>query len=187
MNQPPSQQRGLLRLTTGRPCSLKAGRDHTVNGERVHILSVDDTTLGAITHDDARLLGHKGTAAFKRDAVETHDHAWWMRADRTDADMLNRFAVRWAHRTAWLIRYRAAEKARFMARPVLGRSGDYTGSAARSIDPDAECVDTATQERYSKDALAFCIGRQHNRQKEANAERERKRRITHPAPWWEAA
>ena len=171
-------QRGLLQLATGRPCRLKAGRDHTINSERIHVTAVDRVELGAITHDQARLLGHKGTAAFKRAWVLAREVAWLDAADRTDAEVLERFTTRWAHRGAWFVRYHAAEEPRFMA-DQHGRAhgdGQYTTSAARSIDPDAECIDEATQARYSKDALGFCIGRQLNRQREEKAKRDTRAR-----------
>ena len=170
-------QRGLLQLATGRPCRLKAGRDHTINSERIHVTDVDRVELGAITHDQARLLGHKGTAAFKRHWITGHEERW-LEAERTEADILDRFATRWAHRVAWFVRYHAAEEPRFMA-DQHGRAhgdGQYTTSAARSIDPDAECIDPATQARYSKDALGFCIGRQLNRQRQEKAKRDTRAR-----------
>jgi len=168
-------QRGLLRLATGRPCRFKAGRDHSSDVTRTPGHSVTRPTLGGLTHDDARLLGHKGTAALKRSWVAQRDASWLAAGERSDADVLQRFAARWAHRGVWLVRYRAAEEPRFMA---AGRgtvsadgNGDYTATPTRSIDPDAECVDRATQDRYAKDALAFCIGRQIARAKQAQAEK----------------
>lgn len=171
-------QRGLLRLATSRPCSLKAGRDHTINGERVHVTAVNHTTLGAITHDEARLLGHKGTAAFKRAWVLDRDVAWLDAADRTDAEVLDRFTTRWAHRAAWFVRYQPAEQPRFLAtqHDILRGGDQYTANRARSIDPEAEVIDEATQARYSKDALGFCIGRQLNRQREEKAKRDTRAR-----------
>jgi hypothetical protein len=174
----PQPQRGLLRLATGKPCRFRAGRDYTTGGNRVHVTTVDHLALGDITHDQAKALGHKGTAAFKRAWVADHDAGWLGPVDRSEADILQRFATRWAHRGAWFVRYQAAEEPRFMAEQ-RGRAhgdGQYTPSPARSIDPDAECVDEATQDRYAKDALGFCIGRQLNRAKEQAAKRDARAR-----------
>jgi len=174
----PQPQRGLLRLATGKPCRLKAGRDHTTNGNRTHVTTVDHLALGDITHDQARLLGHKGTAAFKRDWISSRDRTWLLAADRADSEILERFQARWAHRGAWFVRYQAAEEPRFLAaqQDILRGGEQYTPNRARSIDPDAECIDQATQERYSKDALGFCIGRQINRAKEQAAKRDARAR-----------
>jgi hypothetical protein len=137
----------------------RTGQQRRIAGRTVMIHSVQALTLGDVTHDQARALGHKGTAAFKRAWVAAHDKDWASEAPRGDAETIGRFTQRWGPKEAVFVAYAVIGAPRFMARnPSNGPA--YTTSAALSIDPSAECVPADTQERYSKDALGFCLGRQ---------------------------
>jgi hypothetical protein len=154
----------------------RPGQQRRIAGQTVMIQTVTALTLADITHDQARALGHKGTAAFKRAWVAHHDWPWLCREDRSDADILARYAERWAHRDAVFIRCAHVGTPRFMAPVPRGDERGYTTSAGASIDPTAECVDDATQARYAKDALGFCIGRQLSRAQEEKARRDERAR-----------
>jgi len=172
----PQPQRGLLRLASEIAKPYRPGQQRRVRSAgAIRVTSVEHLTLAQVSHEQARALGHKGTAALKRAWITSRDAAWLLDADRSDADVLRRYDERWGRRAAVLVRYVAAGRPRLLA-DVRRGYGDYTTSPGRTIDPDAECIDQATQERYSKDALAFCIGRQINRAKEQAAKRDARAR-----------
>jgi hypothetical protein len=146
-------------LTMNDTTRLKAGHDHTINGVRTRVLTVQTTQLGEITHDHAKALGHKGTAAFKRAHINRYDTRWLLnagQAGRGDQEILDRFNTRWASRSAWLVFYTPAEAPRYLARHPGGTitqdgNADYTSTPSRAID-ELEAIDPATQDRYSKQA-----------------------------------
>lgn len=146
----------------------RPGQERRLRGEgRVSIQSVENITLGDITRSQARALGHT-EARGQRNAVDLFQRAWiaehdakWLNRDgydRGEAAQRGRFTQRWAWREARLVSYVPVEQPRFMA---SGRgqidptgNGDYTPNRSRSIDPDAECVDQAWQDRFAQHAVA---------------------------------
>lgn len=194
-----TEPRALLILTTHQPHKpYKPGQQRrTRRHGTIHITTITHLTLADITHDHARQLGHRGTAAHKRAWLDQHDHAWVSRETRGDQEQLDRYATRWGHREAILVTYTIPERPRYIA--VTGRgdvnndttsptfgNADYTTSRSRAIDP-LEAIDSKTQDRYAEQALAFCLGRQLARAKQLDTERADKRKVSHPAPWWEDA
>lgn len=170
------------------PCRYKAGHDYAVQPGRgkpaigrIKVLDVRDEPVGRITHADARAEGFRNTAAFKAYWVRLYDARWVERLEvditedlgggRSESELVYRFDVAHAHKPVWVIAFTTTtDTPRFLAPPGQGTvdingNADYTENPRRAID-DLEVIDTATQERYSKDALAFCIGRQINRQKQ---------------------
>ena len=132
--------RAFLRLASSvrKPYRVGAHR-RLLSVGTVRITAVDTLTLGEVTHDQARLLGHRGTAALKRAWLADHDRDWLDEADRTDAQQLERYTYRWGHRSAVLIRYVGVDPPRLLADVRRGQ-GDYTSSPGRTIDTDAEAV-----------------------------------------------
>lgn len=154
-----------------RRCPVTIGSSHAVQpgaGEpaaaQVAIVNVRREPAGAITPADAKAEGNRTVEWWKQAWVRRHDAAWMKREHVELADvfgddvvpfiLLKRFEERWAHVEVWVVSFDLTEaKPLFMATaPVAGKSGDYTTSRGRSIDPDAP-VDRLTQERYAKAAL----------------------------------
>jgi hypothetical protein len=187
-----THQHALLTLATNPRKPYKPGQQrHTRHTGPIRITTVTHLHLGDITHQHACMLGHRGTAAHKRAWLDQHDHPWLTRELRGDQEQLDRYQQRWAHREAILVTYTILERPRYLAAAGRGDinpdgNADYTTSRSRAID-DLEAIDPKTQDHYAEQALAFCIGRQLNRQKQLDAERADKRKVSHPAPWWEAA
>ena len=140
--------RAFLRLAASirKPYRVGAHRRLFTAGT-IRVTGVDTLTLGEVTHDQARLLGHRGTAALKRAWLADHDRDWLDEADRSDAQQLARYTDRWGHRSAVLVRYVGVDPPRLLADVRRGQ-GDYTSSPGRSIDPDAECVPTSPFARW---------------------------------------
>ena len=135
---------------------------------RVTVLEAHVTHLGDLGYVDAKALGHTSTGWAKCAWVRAHD-AKWMRAELVelasafddgtvsvvDWILVRRFDEHWAHRLVQVVTVkRVVDEPRFMADQRRANAGQYTRSAARSIDREAECIDVATQERYSAQASA---------------------------------
>lgn len=152
----------------------RQGQERRLRGVgRVSIISVEKITLADVDRARARALGHteprgqsNAVDLFQRAWIAEHDEKWLGRApegyERGESAQRARFEQRWSWKDASLVHYTMAEEVRFLA---AGRgqidedensanygNGDYTPSASRSIDRDAECVDEATQNAYARKA-----------------------------------
>lgn len=172
--------------------ALKPGHDYPVSpgkGKpascRLRVLSAAVERLGDLTYRDAVAEGFKTTGAFKVAWIRAHDHAWIKRelvdlaaifddhCSCVDWILVKRFDTHWADQLAHVITFaRVVDEPRFMA--PQGRGSDYTTSRTWSIDPSAECVDEAFQDRIS--AKASEQGAAMRRQARAPEEAERARR-----------
>lgn len=97
----------------------------------IRVVAVGASTVASMDEAAARRCGYESLEDFE-DA--------WPRAWRPDGEM-------------WVIRFEIAqERPRFLA-ALAGRApnSDYTGSASRALDPDAEAVDDATLGRYAEE------------------------------------
>lgn len=168
----------------------------------VSITSVETITLADIDRVRARALGHfeargqrNAVGLFQRAWIAEHDEKWLGRAeqgyDRGDIAQAARFAQRWAWQEASLVSYTLAEQPRFLAAGKgtvdAAGNGDYTGNAAKSIDPDAECVDAATQERFSRPARALSLATRQTFQADLETERAIRKGQKRPYPKDKAA
>jgi hypothetical protein len=150
-----------------------------------------------VTAELAKAAGHTNPGEMQRAWVREWDRAWidkhardfnWARytGQGTVSWILHeRFRQRWEGREVWTVRFELVTEVRYLAQPdPLKAQGDYTPTPARAIDT-LSAVDAAYQEKLSKDALSFCVGRQLKRQREMSAdqaERKAQRR-----PWLRAA
>jgi hypothetical protein len=136
-----TEPRALLILATDPRKPYKPGQQRRLQHTGpIRINTVTHLHLGDITHQHARMLGHRGTAAYKRAWLNQHDRPWLERELRGDQEQLDRYQTHWAHREAILITYTAIDNPKYLAHPIPGRSGDYTPNRHRSIDPDAEAI-----------------------------------------------
>jgi hypothetical protein len=141
----------------------------------------------------AKTEGHDSIDAMKKAWVREHDRAWidkhhcdfaWARYvghGTVSLILLERFRQRWEGREVWTVCFSLATPVRFLARPVVRVQGDYTPTVGRAID-ELPAIDKATQDRYSKDALGFCIGRQLNRAKELERDQAKREGERRPYP-----
>lgn len=135
---------------------------------RVTVLEAHVTHLGDLSYKDAKAMGHTSTGWFKAAWVRSHDAKWMRRElvelasafdDGTvsvvDWILVRRFDEVWSNRLVQVVTVkRVVDEPRFLADQRRSNAGSYTRSAARSIDPTAECIDVVTQERYSAQASA---------------------------------
>jgi hypothetical protein len=176
-----THQHALLILATNPRKPYKPGQHRRLQHiGPIHITTVTHLTLADITHQHARMLGHRGTAAHKRAWLDQHDHNWLTAELRGDQEQLDRYATRWAHRAAILVTYIPVDTPRFLAHPIPGRSGDYTPNRARSIDPDAEAVPPSTLdvERARRESQR----QRESFQRDLEAERARRKALKRPYP-----
>lgn len=151
-----------------------------------------------ITTDQAKAEGYDSTEAWLRAWLATHDPRWlhryandlaWARShdrfrsargrgEARNAEqwiLHERYRQRWEGRPVWVVRFELVAEVRYLAQPdPVKAQGDYTRTPSRAIDP-LPVVDAAWQAQRSKDALAFCIGRQMARKREAEAKRKESR------------
>lgn len=145
---------------------LKVGHDYPLSpahGQpascRIRIVRERTEPNGDAELGDVKLEGHGNLDAFKQRWVGWHDTAWLEALNGTAPpealkQAVHRFDARHAHRLVDVITLVVVHDApRFLA--ILDGHGDYTRSPTRSIDPDAECVDEATQHRYTQQAQDF--------------------------------
>jgi hypothetical protein len=142
-----------------------------------------------ITPEQAKSEGFDSGDAWIRAWLATWDAAWmkryavdlaWARShDRWPRNkgtaemtiMAHRYLERWEGRPVWTVRFELVSDVRYLAQPdPVKAQGDYTRTPSRAIDL-LPVVDAAWQEKRSKDALGFCIGRQLERAREAKAAR----------------
>lgn len=130
---------------------------------RVTVLEARIAAADDLSYLDARAMGYRTTAEAKAAWVRTYDKAWIRRelielASAFDDDtcsvvdwlLVKRFDTRWAWRSVQVVTVkRVVDEPRFLADQRRSNAGSYTRSAARSIDPTAECIDEATQRRYA--------------------------------------
>lgn len=185
------------------PIPFKEAHDYPVsaNGRdplcEVRVKAILKPAPLAITLLQARAAGFRTTTDFKEWWIVTHDRAW-LRRERFDlirsqevadelgvefADFvrdafLERFDQRHALRLVWTVCISLThDTPRFMAQQRGAGVGDgqYTRVPAKSIDPEAEVIPAQYQEKLSKDALGFCLGRQRKRQQEQAEAKARQR------------
>lgn len=165
----PPQPRAMLLLAPHGRKPYRVGTLRRVQAGRIRVVAVQTLRLRDITHDQARLLGHRGTAPFKRDWLARFDQAW-LTDERGDDEQLDRFAARWGQRDAELVTYVHVEPPELLA-DVRGGHGDYTTSPSRTIDREAGCVDEAVLAQYAKMARQKSLATRETFQ--ADLERER--------------
>lgn len=180
----------------------------------IHITAVRQEPVGHISLPDARAEGCRTTDEFRVLWVRLHDRAWvrrhaaWVtrRGDTALGDLLDipeiaaqlvaRFHARHTNTIVWVIEFRLARSAtddtpRFMAAGTghvdADGNADYTASASRSIDPDAEAVDAHTQARLTKAARKLAAEQRESFRRDLEEERERRKRERRPPPWEQAA
>jgi hypothetical protein len=168
------------------PWTPVVGHEVTVHGYRIAITAKARRTAGDLTYEDAKAEGHGNIDNAKRAWVREHDAVW---IDRhkvnlaaalgpgvVDAILLERFERRWTDEPAWIVGV-----APTAARPLfMARVSGATSSRSMSIDPDAEMPGKEWLDKYAKDALGFCIGRQLERAREAKEQRARNEAIRRP-------
>lgn len=133
---------------------------------RIVVLAAWISRCVNLTYGDALAMGYRTSGDAKVAWVRTHDRRWIKRElvelasafdDGTvsvvDWILVKRFDEHWADRLCQVVTVkRVMDEPRFMADQRRSNAGQYTRSAARSIDPVAECVDAAYQERLSAKA-----------------------------------
>lgn len=165
---------------TPQPTRYKVGNDYPIQPAgkeaicRVRVLHVREERVGQATHQDAKAMGYRNTATFKAAWVQQHDKQWAGKTDPSEMMLLERFAARHANRLVTVVVFElAVDIPRFLASPGPNQ-GDYTEQRHRAID-DLECIDRATQARFSKQAEEFWVERFVERAERVESDKARRK------------
>lgn len=133
-------------------------------------------------------MGYRTSGEAKCAFVRSHDAKWVKRelvdlaevfddgCSVVDWLLVRRFDTYWGHRFVQVCTVkRVVDEPRFLADQRRSNAGQYTRSASRSIDPTAEAIDSATQERYSAKASERDHAMRASFKQDLSAERARKK------------
>jgi hypothetical protein len=185
MNQQPLTIHAIITTPGDRPKPLRVGQHRTMQGKRGRVTSITPTTLGALTRDDARLLGHRTLTAMRIDWLARRDKDWLNAVPRVLDEQLRRFNTRWAHKPCDVVTYvRVAPAPRLLAaagRGIDDGTGnvDYTHRPARCIDREAGAV-VEPDPRYVQQARLSSIATRENFQADLEAYRAQRKAERRP-------
>lgn len=180
------QRTGLSAQRHQQPFTPRIGREYAIQPgvgrstvARIRVTDTHEQWLGQITFTDARREGHRTTDDFRAAWTTTHDKAW-MATILDEDDMardaaIARFNRRHAATRVHVISFELVTDTHLLLADVRRGRGDYTPSPGQTIDRDAECIDTATQERYAKTARERGLETRRSFQRDLEAERARRK------------
>lgn len=149
----------------------------------VELTGCERGTLCELSRAEAQAEGYggaRGPLMFREGWLRRHDRSWCGLRDATERGLTDeaaaaRFLERHTGAPILILTWRLCEEPeRFLCRPVPGKQGDYTGSAARSFDPlpvtDPSAADVArAQELGEQQRTSFL--------RDLRAERSRRKAV----------